>query len=341
MAEHRYRSRAEGPIVLPFTPFTQLEALVHAMELSVETRYGVHRVPNGSKLRCDAEHLTKVALTVDLNCEPEALAGATRDGHLEPHQVRFAVIAREPSGGHLRQNDVLWSGRWSDLEGSELRLLDRGAVRPRTLQNWFDGFDVEIVAVMDEQLESRHLMPPRRGTVIARATFGVRPFGRVSGLQPKALTPEIRRAEDVRVSAWLLVKRTSSLHDSPTLEDAVEVYVDEEILRLTALQRDSMRTVAETLFAVPALTQLVFLLAEDLQANDAFEWDGSGSEALSLVYDSVKACGPEMEPAVLIQVLRSAPERVAAIVSGYDQQKDRIIAALRSEEEVADALPGD
>lgn len=342
MPEYRYRSRAESPLILPFLPFNRLEALLHAAELTVETRYGMYRVANRARLKCASDLLPNVALTLDLNCEPEDLAAAIEAGRLKRDQVRFALLGREPKGGHLRQTDILWTGKWSDFGGEEMTLLTRGAERPATLRNGFDGFELQFVAVLDEQLESRVLMPPRRGTIIAEAVFGVLPFGRVSGLQPRKLTAEIRLNEKLRASAWLFVKRITSLHDSPSLSDAVEIYVDEEILRLTALQRSSMRTVAESLFAIPALTQVVFLLAQDLTGATGFEWDGSGSEALSLIYDTVKACGPEMDPGELVRVLRTQPERIAAIVSGYDGQKGRILDILRSDsEEAGDAIPGD
>lgn len=342
MPKYKYRSRAESPVVLPFLPFTRLESLLGASELAVETRFGLYRVGNGARLKCAPEHLPKVALTLELNCQPSDLAVAIEEGKLDRAHVRFALLAREPKGGHLRQTDVLWTGKWSDIDGEELVLLERGAERPRTLQNAFDGFELHFVAVLDEMLKDRLLMPPRRGTIIAEAIFGVLPFGRVSGLQPMELTPQVRHDEKLRASAWLFVKRITTLHDSQRLSDAVEIYVDEEILRLTALQRSSMRTVAESLFAIPALTQVVFLLSEDLQGDQSFEWDGSGSEALSLIYDTVKACGPEMDRLELVRVLRTQPERIAAIVSGYDAQKRRIVDILRADsEEADDAVPGD
>lgn len=342
MPEYRYRSRAESPIILPFIPFTSLETLMHAAELSVETRYGAYRVAHNARLKCAPDLLPNIAVTLDLNCEPNDLADAVEEGRLNREQVRFALLAREPKGGHLRQTDVLWTGKWSDFDGEEMELLARGEERPRTLRNGYDGFELRFVAVLDDHLESRVLMPPRRGSIIAESVFGILPISRVSGLQPRKLTAEIRRDEELRASAWLLVKRITTLHDSPSLAEAVEIYVDEEILRLTALQRSSMRTVAESLFAVPALTQVVFLLSEDLQGAPGFEWDGTGSEALSLIYDTVKACGPEMDAGELVGVLRSRPERIAAIVSGYAGQKSRIIDILRADsEEAGDALSGD
>lgn len=331
MARQVFRSRAESPIIRPFESFDRLEELVAAIELSVSTRHASRRLVGGSSFKCSADELGRVGITVDLNCEPSDLESALAEGNMSPSDASFVILATEPRGGHLRQQDILWHGAISELR-SELQVVARGGDRERALQNTHNGFDLSLAVVIARPLERRRLMPSREGTILAEVRFRVRPFGHTSGMQPRPLTSEVRAEFDLRPDTWLWVRRNYSLHDSPSLSDAVTVYVDDEILGLAARQTSSSKAVVESLFVVPALTQLVYLLSQDLvAAGDQWVWEGDGSEALSLLFDTLRECSVEMAPDVLVSTLRNDPQRVAAIVTGYDKQKRRIIDFLNAD----------
>ena len=88
--------------------------------------------------------------------------------------------------------------------------------------------------------------------------------------------------------------------------------------------------------------QLVFHLSQDLAADDDFDWDGTGSEALTLIQDTLNRSKEKLNASELVTELRNNPARIAAIVSGFDGQKNRIIRSLQSDtEEVPDAVPSD
>ena len=339
MPEKVYRSRAEAPTVLPFKPFTELMKLVHAVELDVVTKYDSVRLQRGGSVKLASEQIAIAGLCLDLECEPAQLGDAIEQHGVAASDVTFAVVGSEPKGGHLKRTDVLWSGGHGDLNET-LEFQKRGAQRKPVLANSRDGYDIRFVAVLTGQA-SGPLMPRRVGTVLARADFRVLPIPHSSGMQPYDLTPEVRQVEGLRADAWILVKRTGELHKTDRLTDALEVYVDPKVLQLAALQPSSNRPFAESLFAIPALMQLVFQLSQDLTGDDEFEWDGTGSEALTLIQDTLNRSKTKLNHSELVTELRNNPARIAGMVSGFDGQKNRILASLQSDsEEVPDGVPG-
>lgn len=343
MVDPTYRSREEAPVVRPFKRFSKLEDALRSFELLVETPLdsGLEVVAGGA-VKLPRDRIDTVGLKLRLHDAPGGLVDKLADGGLGPDDARLWVLALEPAGGHLKLSDRLWDGTLSSL-GEELVLAERGKPRPcETLRNSHAGFIIRAVVTYEHDHQAGPLMPRRRGTILADSEFRVLPTSRVSGLQPKELTSEIRQGRKLPATSWLFVDRLQALHTTEHLTDAVEVYVDEDVLRLAGRQPRETRALAETSFAIPALAQLVFLLAADVAGEEGFVWDGTGSAALSLVQTQLKEAGKPLSDQDVVSKLKTDPGWVAAVITGAGGQRKRLKEAFGQTyvEEDSDVVSG-
>jgi hypothetical protein len=185
--------------------------------------------------KLDGSALFSEDLELQLPDPGAALIQAVRAAELRPDDVHLVVLAYARP---MRRCRVLMRSPVSSLGDASLSIR-RDA--DELLFGSRRGFDLRAALVLANEQPRRPLRVWQAGTWLSRADFGVRPEARRSALNPALLTKEIREQFKVPEETlwWIRLNATGEdLLQSGSLEEAVSVYLDEQVYNMMIEEDD-------------------------------------------------------------------------------------------------------
>jgi len=240
-------NRLETRTVRPFIGMDRLESQLSRTVLRVNGKAVMKREYFGEE---EFEDL-KIALTFDL--DSGALALTAEEMGLSIGDFRLAVVARS-----------LTIGNWVELrnwqlETDEIEDLD---FHSQDLPNVFcdvrSGFEIVCALVLAKQRPQAPLEIYEKGTWLSLMEWKILPDREVSSFAPKGMDAKIKKDLNLSSKAVIFVEaKSESLWTARTLDEALTVWVDEDLLNMTMRQNSGTATMTEIFLARIALEALV------------------------------------------------------------------------------------
>lgn len=237
---------------------------------------------------------------------------------LDPADVDLVLVAES---GFLRSREILGKLPVSQVEGRQELAPWKGR-RPDVMMDRKHGFDIGAYFVLNRELPAQALRPRRLGTILAESSFGIKPNRMGSGLLPQPLTDEVRSNNGLAKDTVLYVEQRGDLFDSESLDEAVAVYIEEELHADLGRLRTPEAKMMQASFAIQALSQVVFFAARELGSASVKENQVNSPVGRFLHSQMKKVFGEEVKNGeTSLEMIRTNPGRVAAQLTAQSKLK--------------------
>jgi hypothetical protein len=269
-------------------------------------------------------YLLKIAL------EGLDLKRVAKEASIALDDVDVLVFARDAGASPISETILVKRFPFAELD-SEVSLIKRDQQKPRPMLNKFDGFDLQVFFILNKNIDQQPLRPYQHGTILASGAIGLQVSAPVGDLQPTKMTGQVRSDEELDSSSWIYLKSDDDYVDASSLASVLTVYVDEEILKLTSFLPRDVRRLAEYLFTIPALTQVVYEASLELSTSDfdPSQFQESGNAILNFLYQKVRLLDNDLSREQFVNDLKSEPARIAAAVTASGDIRKKIANSMK------------
>ena len=305
----------ERPLIRPFKNLDDLEKIVSGINLKVVSPSKVETMESGDTCRCDFSELRNLGISILWNADAKDITKAIAKIGLNAEMVKAIAII---DSAFLRNRKVVELGLVADLLPTH-DLASVGAHRDDVLMDRRHGFDVYVQFVLVSELAPKPLTPYRKGTELARAVFSVKPLPDGDGLSPRPLDEEERRRLKLPSTTEVFVEVDSPLLDIDSFEGNLNIWMNEELYDLCVTQKSKYSERYLENAAINALIQIVYLVSVELKDLDAAEIEANPPMVIKVLRDHFKTLGAKtlIDESGFVSVLKSSPEKIAAVLSGF------------------------
>ena len=281
----------ERPLIRPFKNLDDLEKIVSGIQIKIFPNSDPVKILNGGSYRCEFSELRTLGVTILLNTEIAAITAAIAKIGISAEEVKVVAVV---DSSFLRNRKVFELGSISNL-GTSYDLASKGAHRDEVLMDRRHGFDVYVQFVLVNDLQPKPLTPYRKGTELARAKFSVNPLPDGDGLSPQPLDSVNRTRLKLPSTTELFIEVDSPLLEMDTFEGNLVIWMNEEIV------------------------QIVYLLSAELQNVEIDKIEDKPPMVLNVLEEHFKAQNVKtlLGESSFVSVLKSSPEKIAAVLSGF------------------------
>lgn len=328
----RVRTRNEGTRLRPYAGLEAISEALAESNLTVSYEFGEYTTRFGGQIQVPHRVVSRLGYRITVGNPTSMVLDAVQEAGIPANAVDLVVIAHDPGSSPLKESVLLVRRKLTDVI-EDVSILGREDTKPRTMLNQHDGFDLDFSLVLNRALEPKPLRPRLKGTILASHRIAVQTTEISGGLQPNKLTNPIRDENQLPRESWIWTNEMDSLVNSNSLADVLAVYVDEEILRLVSLLPEDSRVLAEHVFTVPTLVQVILSASRELQQEDMrdFVFDGRNSSVLNLIYQKVKrAEGADMTLQRFTSLMRDDAARVVAYATSDRGTRKALRKALNN-----------
>ena len=237
---------SESRILRPYTELASFESLFQRVKLQV----GRTLVDPGQRLEITPVELLTESMSVvvahgqaDIElAEADILRGLDAND-LDESDLQFLVAV---SSAYLKLYNVVWQGGLSDVRDRDWRIgVAHGADnRPPATRAIHHGCQISISLIFANERESSALKVWRSGTWISRADFRLSNIDGPSGFIPLPLNDSLREKFGLPRGTMRYIKLDDSPLNIRPEDDALELYIDEEVFAQLALDQDSAHSKA-------------------------------------------------------------------------------------------------
>jgi hypothetical protein len=326
---------SEKRIVRPYGGIARFQAILDSTRLHVGpvvVEPGRSASITSSSFRNDPVKLLIGSDAVMDEVRAEARA-ALDDLRLAPGDIEFVVVATSPA---LRLLDVVHRRTLDSPDAVPTHIVMSAEGGTRALEAASAGLDLEVCFALAEELTPRPLAPWRRGTWLGRCRFGLRTELGEIGFTPQPLTEQMRRDNGLHPSTMrYIVVDHEALFDAD-LADAVDVYVDQELL---AMMSRSAHTAGAAAFQRQLFVDVVAAVVTAVAGRDrALELAELEGTVLGRLVGMVAGRGKDdAETTVLREValrqLANEPHVFVARVEGVAAMKDDLRRTIQGQDE--------
>lgn len=195
----------------------------------------------------------------------EDLSDAVRGCGLNVDVVELVLLLSSP---RLKINDVAWRCSVAELRDTDrTAVLPSGDTRPRALRTPFSGCTARLYVALATSIDEQPLRPHRRGTWLARCDWHITTELGEVGFIPRELTDQVREDHQLDGSTVRFFQVVAPLEPG-NADDALEVYVDEDVLHQLAASPGTRGAKAlQTQLFLDAMTQAIHAAAQEGAAD--------------------------------------------------------------------------
>lgn len=263
-------SRSEGVALRPFAGLEALENFINNhVTLEVISNAGTFDVAHRGWLGLTTHDIERLGMRVRVQ-SADALRKLVDPLVMELKDVTIFIVAIDRNGSILRENFVVGELNLLDLR-DEVQVNAAGSEPVhRILSNKRTGFRLEFALVQNRNIPGENAIRPRkRGALIAKAAWSVKPVSDGDAFQPDELTDDIRTNFGLGKDSWIYFDAKPEILTASTFAEAAALYVDKDLLNQIQLLTGQAQTLAEMLVYSSAITHIVYELSFALKADDA------------------------------------------------------------------------
>jgi hypothetical protein len=305
----------ERPLIRPFKNLDDLERIVSGINLKVVSTSRAETMESGDVFRCDFLELRSLGISILFNAEVKDMAKAISKLGLNAEMVSTIVII---DSSFLRNREVIELGLVTDLTATyDLALIN--AQRDEVLMDRRHGFDVYVQFILANEITPKPLTPYRKGTELARAVFSVKPLPDGDGLSPQPLDEETRRRLKLPATTEFFVEVDPPLLEMESFEGNLTIWMNEELYDLCITQKSKYSERYLENAAINALIQIVYMISVELRDLDPAQIEANPPMVINVLRDHFKtlSAGTLIDQSGFVSVLKSSPEKIAAVLSGF------------------------
>lgn len=319
---------AETPVIRNFLGLEGYERIASRFQLILNAGYGNTSVLQvGDVAPIPPGDIRDLGLSLRVNADLSALLEATGTASLTAEDVSLYVISES---GFLKNRDTLVERPLLQLEDT-VQVAQWRAPRPDSLLDRRHGFDVYVIIAMNKQVKHVPLRPRRMGTILAEVYFGIRPTKLGDGFVPLPLTDEIRQ-DRLPKGTVLWIEPLGELFEAESLDQALAIYIDEELHSDIGTLRTKESKLLQTQFALEALGQIVYLASAELANREITVADEQSVFGQYLFSQLQRIIGTSIkEPRDALLRVKSDPSTVAAQVTAQARYQSRLRSMVRGE----------
>lgn len=317
-----------------FSGVDQLQETLNDLKLLIAEPGGdKHELNVGERIELLTPVIREIAIAHSWGVDLTKINKAIEKTKIPAADVWFVAIAENRK---MKLRETVFQCDFSDLNKvRDASYVDLGVSRSKALMSRRDGFDLAVFLVLGRELQPGALKPYRFGTILASVSYEIRPARLGNGIRPRPLTPEVAELHMLADKTVLFVDQRSDLLSANNLDDAVAIYVDEELLRIIGTNRSSESKVIQRDLVIDSLKQLVFMMSRELAQNpntgdlpdsaviDVFEFQ------LSKILPKRK----RFDRQELIKKIEDSPAVIASMFSNLDSHRSSIVKLIVGEEE--------
>lgn len=247
--------RNEGVAVRPFLGSRELqESLEKNLILEVETAQGKFELSSSDALTIPPSEMRVAGITLR-TVNLDAIYKHVDPMVMSRDDVDVYVVAVDGPTSPLRSLEILYHAPVSDF-AQLLVLNNRGSQSDsRVLSNVHGRYAIEVALVHNKELKTTSALKPRRkGALLAKAEFNLKPTGVNDQPKPKPMDKELKQSMGLPASSWFYLKTSPSLLEAQSFDEAFEFYVDKDLLDAQKVAKPSAQGAIEGLL-VTALVQ--------------------------------------------------------------------------------------
>lgn len=312
------QTRSESALIRPFAqihhadaPFKQVRLLVDGKEHEASVVLAPEELAS-AKLAVRLPAIDDLRAAVDLTDVPMVDCGLVVLARGHSHRASHQVLP--PT--YLRTADYA-----DDLE------IDRSAAD--LVLNDKQGFTLTVALVLLHDLTPEPLRPYMAGTWLARRDFRLSPEQEETSFTPKHLTKAVREDFDLPEGTLRFVNVEGAL-DHDDLADAVDVYLDEEVLNLLLASPSEPGAIQiQTELAVQATEAVAVAIVKELgEGGGAVTPDSLAAYDPPLRFFQNLAKRLDVDLATAVDLTRD-PSRLRAHLEAAFEMRTGTIAALK------------
>ncbi len=315
--------------IRPFGSVTALDELMSGMSLIVE---GQRVDPDGSLildedvylrsgvgLRLAADQKTLKSLIADLQDTNGRAALESLGVTIE--DLEFVVLA---TSWFLRIVDIVERRPLADLANGPLTIEISADPRPDSLRSPNAGCEIDVMVCLARARPRLPLRPWRRGTWLARTSFGLSTAESLSGFTPKPMdsAKKVELGIPPNATRYITMGVDSPLDES-TGEDSLEMWVDADVLaKMSAMPRSAASKALQGQLFVDAVAAVVRSVRgvpgdEDVPKIDSCSWSDVEKSLMGRMITALAPAKGDREARVrayenLLATLRTDPARFIA-----------------------------
>ena len=321
--------RSEQRVIRPFLGLEAYEGLLRPIHVWINKR----------QLKLDKDYLDE-SLFSDLNLQldlkvnvGEALVAANDTG-LRADQLSLVVIAY---GNTYKRSEVLRS--WN-LEHDQIEetLSFHTSDLPEIFGDSFGGFNLVFALILNSERAAVPLQVSSPGTWLTKREIQVRPERSVSFFSPTPMDLAKKKEFELSSKALLYIQEgPESIQYATTVEQALTVWVDEDILLSLSNNNNPAAEVAAMLLARTAIGAVIELIGRVVSARDfdsrtlisELKEQGSDERVLTrFVRRAHKVLSNNDDWEATIDALKSDPQLVASKIEAQADLKAELRKAL-------------
>ena len=323
--------RNEGVAVRPFTGSRELqESLEKNVKLEVETGQGKFDLTSSDTLAIPPSEMRVAGIALKVSDFDEILK-RVNPMVMSLEDVDVYVVAVDGPTSPLRSMEVLHKTALSDF-GSVIPINSRGSQSDsRVLSNVHGRYSIELALVHNKELATTSALKPRkRGALLAKIQFSLKPTSVNDQPKPKPMDKELKESMGLTSSSWFYLKTSPSLLEAPSFDEAFDFYVDRDLLDALKVAKPSAQGALEGLLVATLVQGLCFEVAA--LGSEADSIDAAELEDSAVVKMMKKRLGVK-NFAELFAELSESPSRAATKMLAVNSLVKSLMGSL---EEVSD-----
>ena len=271
--------RNEGVAVRPFTGSRELqESLEKNVKLEVETGQGKFDLTSSDTLAIPPSEMRVAGIALKVSDFDEILK-RVNPMVMSLEDVDVYVVAVDGPTSPLRSMEVLNKTALSDF-GSVTPINSRGSQSDsRVLSNVHGRYSIELALVHNKELSTTSALKPRKkGALLAKIQFSLKPTGVNDQPKPKPMDKELKESMGLPSSSWFYLKTSPSLLEAPSFDEAFDFFVDRDLLDALKVAKPSAQGALEGLLVATLVQGLCFEIASlgsEVDSIDAAELEDS------------------------------------------------------------------
>ena len=320
-------SRSEGVALRPFSDLQALEEFIDTnFILEVTSNNGTDPVPHGAWLGLAGTDFDQLGVRIKID-DVDKLKKLISPIVMDLADVTFVLVAMDRGSSILRESHIVNQLELHELT-AELNINESGSTPPhRLLSNRRSGFRIELAFVQNKDLPGDNPTRPRKkGALIAKASWEVKPVADGDVFQPEELTDELRIELGLSKDYWVYFERKPGFLSSKTFTDAASFYVDKKLLGQIQLLTGEPKRMAEMMIYSSAITHLIYEVS--LSFNDQDFMPDTEELSESQVMRLLRLKFKDKDDSEIIEYIKGDPGRALATFLANPKDFKNLIGAL-------------
>ena len=265
-------TRIEGVSLSPFSGSGDLEnALAKNVTLRVVSKTHVETLESNDSLLIPREEIEMLGIELQLANPTELLAAAMQLGDRDNFDL--VVIARDGTKSPLKLSQMVYQvplGKAPAKETlAEANTYNSGTV----LGHGNSARELDVYIVFNKDLvQQSPIKPSKKGSILARISFAIRPEPNTDSPQPIDLTDETRTQLRLPSGSWIHFEPLDGFLTEDSFSGAFNLYVDKAILDAMSLAESQEREKVEVTIFTHLMSSVVYEASRQFSLSEDSEF---------------------------------------------------------------------